>query len=193
MLVFALGLVGFLGIHSVRVVAEPMRTRAIERLGLNGWKGLYSLIALASFGALAWGYSIARATPTFVWSPPRGMAHAAGLLTLIAFVLFAAAYVPKNQIKARLHHPMTLSIKVWAFAHLLANGSLEAIVLFGSFLVWAILAFRAARMRDRAAGTTYPAGTTPATIATVIAGAMAWVAFAFWGHAALIGVRPFGV
>jgi uncharacterized membrane protein len=192
MILFVVGLVVFLGIHSIRIVAEPMRTLLVDRLGVGGWKSLYSVISIASFGALVFGYAAVRHTPTFVWSPPRGMAHAAALLTLIAFVLLAASYVPKNQIKARLHHPMTLSVKVWAFAHLLANGSLEAIVLFGSFLVWAILTFRAARIRDRVAGTVYPAGTTATTIVTVVIGAIAWAAFAFWGHALVIGVSPFG-
>lgn len=193
MVLFVLGLVGFLGIHATRVVAEPLRARLVERLGANGWKGLYSAIALISFGALAYGYAEVRRSPTFVWSPPRFMAHVAALLVLFAMVLLAAAYVPKNQIKARLHHPMTLSVKVWALAHLLANGSLEAIVLFGSFLVWGIATFRAARLRDRAAGTTYPAGTIGGTLGAVVVGAIAWAVVAFWAHGALIGVSPFGV
>ena len=110
---------------------------------------------------------------------------------LLAFVLLAAAYVPRNGIKARVHHPMVLSVKLWAFAHLLANGTLADVLLFGSFLVWAVLSFRAARRRDRAAGTRYPAGSLAATLATVVIGGVAWALFAFRLHEWLIGVRPF--
>ena len=122
---------------------------------------------------------------------PVGMRHVAGLLTLIAFVLLAAAYVPRNAIKASVHHPMVLAVKVWAFAHLLANGKLADLVLFGAFLGWAVASFIAARKRDRAAGTQYPAGTPGGTAATVVVGVAAWAAFTFWLHGALIGVQPF--
>ena len=120
------------------------------------------------------------------------MRHLAALLTLVAFVLLAATYVPRNAIKARLHHPMVLSVKVWALAHLLANGNLAHMILFGTFLVWAALSFRAARARDRAAGTVYPAGTAAGTGITVVVGVAAWALFAFWAHGALIGIRPIG-
>jgi uncharacterized membrane protein len=100
--------------------------------------------------------------------------------------------VPRNAIKAKLHHPMVLSVKVWALAHLLANGNLADVVLFGSFLVWAVFSFRAARKRDRVNGTVYAAGTSSGTAITLIVGVAAWVAFAFWAHGLLFGVRPFG-
>jgi uncharacterized membrane protein len=127
-----------------------------------------------------------------LWSPPVATRHIASLLTLVAFVMLFAANVPRNAIKAKLKHPMVLSVKVWAFAHLLSNGTLADLVLFGSFLVWAVLDFRAARGRDRAAGTVYPAGTVAGTAATVVVGVAAWALFAFWLHAAWIGVAPFG-
>jgi uncharacterized membrane protein len=114
------------------------------------------------------------------------------LLTLISFVMLAAAYVPGNAIKAKLRHPMMLGTKVWAFAHLLANGTLADLLLFGGFLAWAVLGFRAARQRDRAAGTNYGSGTLPATLITVVVGVVAWLVFALWLHGWLIGVRPFG-
>jgi len=138
------------------------------------------------------GFSLARQQPVQLWMPPRGMRHLAALLTLVAFVLLAATYVPRNAIKARLHHPMVLSVKVWALAHLLANGNLAHMILFGTFLVWAALSFRAARARDRAAGTVYPAGTAAGTGITVVVGVAAWALFAFWAHGALIGIRPIG-
>ena len=188
-----LGLVLFLGVHSVRIFANDWRTQTIAGRGEGTWKGLYSLLSIAGFGLIIWGYGLARQQPVVLWVPPVGMRHVAALLTLIAFVLLVAAYVPRNGIKARLHHPMVISVKVWAFAHLLCNGNLADVVLFGAFLVWAALSFRAARARDRAAQTVYPAGTAMGTTSTVVVGTVALAAFALWLHGVLIGVRPFGV
>jgi len=193
MAMLLLGLVLFLGVHSVRIFADDWRTQVITRRGEGAWKGLYSLLSIAGFALLIWGYGLARQQPVVLWTPPVAMRHMASLLTLIAFILLVAAYVPRNGIKARLHHPMVIGVKVWAFAHLLCNGNLADVVLFGAFLVWAALSFRAARARDRAAQTVYPAGTVAATAITVIVGAVAWVGFALWLHGMLIGVRPFGV
>jgi uncharacterized protein (DUF1501 family) len=123
------GLVLFLGIHSIRVFANDWRTQTVARLGENAFKGVYSLLSIAGFVLLVWGYGQARQQGVMLWNPPTAMRHIASLLTLVAFVLLAAAYVPGNQIKAKLHHPMVLSTKVWALSHLLANGSLANTVL----------------------------------------------------------------
>jgi uncharacterized membrane protein len=192
MVFLVLGLVLFLGVHSVRIVADGSRTRMLTRVGEGPWKGLYSLISAVGLGLIIWGYGQARQQPVVLWVPPTGMKHAAALLTLVAFVLLVAAYVPRNAIKARLHHPMVLGVKVWALAHLLSNGTLADGVLFGSFLLWAVLSFRAARQRDRVQGTVYAAGTAAGTGVAVVAGVAAWAAFAFWAHAWLIGVTPLG-
>jgi uncharacterized membrane protein len=120
------------------------------------------------------------------------MRHLASLLTLMAFVLLVAAYVPGNGIKARVHHPMVLGVMVWAVAHLLSNGNIGHVVLFGSFLVWAMADFLAARQRDSAAGTQYPRGTAGATGITVAVGVGTWIVFALWLHGLLMGVRPVG-
>ena len=186
------GLLLFLGVHSVRIVADDFRTAQIARLGANGWKGLFALLSIAGFAMIVWGFGLARQQPVLLWATPSWLRHAASLLTLVAFVLVTAAYVPGNAIKGRLHHPMVLGVKLWAFAHLIANNTLADLLLFGSFLLWAVLSFRAAKARDRAAGTVYPAGTMPGTVVTVVIGVAAWAAFAFWAHAALIGMRPFG-
>ncbi|MYM96585.1 NnrU family protein [Duganella vulcania] len=191
MTLMILGLLIFLGLHSVRIFADDWRTAMRARLGENGWKGLYSLVSLAGFGLLLWGYGLARQQPVVVWSPPVFMRHIAAPLMVLSFILLVAAYVPRNGIKARLHHPMTLAVKVWALAHLLANGTLHDIILFGSFLVWSVLLFRSARKRDAAAGTVYPAGKGGATAVTVVAGIAVSVLFAHWLHRMLIGVSPF--
>jgi uncharacterized membrane protein len=192
MTILVLGLLIFLGLHSVRIVADPWRSAMRARLGEGAWKGLYSLLSLAGFALLIWGYGQARQTPVVLWTPPVSMRHLAALLTAIAFILITAAYVPRNAIKAKLHHPMVLGVKTWALAHLLANGTLADVLLFGSFLAWAVVLFAVSRRRDRANGTVYPAGTASGTTITVVVGLLAWAAFAFWLHGMLIGVRPFG-
>ena len=187
-----LGLLLFLGVHSVRIVADGWRTRMRARLGEGPWKGIYSVVSLLGFLLIVWGYSIARQDPTVLWSSPTWVRHVAALLTLLAFVFLAAAYVPGNAIKARIGHPMVVSVKVWAFAHLLANNTLADLLLFGSFIVWAALSFRAARARDRADGTVYVRGPMSRTGVAVVLGTVLWAVFAFWAHGALFGVRPFG-
>ncbi len=186
------GLVVFLGVHSVRMLAEDWRTRMLTRWGEGPWKGLYALLSLAGLAMIVWGFDQARAQPVVLWSPPTGMRHAASLLTLLAFVLLAAAYVPGNAIRARLHHPMVLGVKVWALAHLLSNGMLAHVLLFGAFLLWAVVNFSASRRRDRRDGVQYPPGRASATVVTVLLGIGAWAAFAFGLHGLLIGIKPFG-
>ncbi|MCF8167117.1 MAG: NnrU family protein [Rhodoferax sp.] len=186
------GLVLFLGLHSVRIFAEDWRAQRLAQMGEAAYKAVYSLLSLAGFGLIIWGFSLAREAPVLLWTPPLGMRHAASLLTLIAFILLVAAYVPRNGIRARLHHPMVLGVKTWALAHLLATGTVAHLVLFCAFLTWAVLDFIAARKRDRAANMSYPAGTVGATAVSVAVGVVAWAGFAFWGHGLLIGIRPFG-
>lgn len=194
MWVMVLGLILFLGVHSVRIVAEDWRTATLARVGEKPWKGLYSLVSAVGFVLIIWGFAMARRAPVLVWAPPMWTHHLAALLTLVAFVLIAAAYVPGNGLKARLHDPMILGVKTWALAHLLANGFLHDIVLFGAFLVWAVFDFRAARRR-RTSGVRAPAGAARSaasrTAITVVAGLVAWAVFALWLHRWLIGVQPF--
>ncbi len=192
MTVLILGLLLFLGAHSVRIFADDWRSRQIARLGGGKWKGLYSAVSAVGLVLIIWGYGLARTDPVLLWSPPLWTRHVAALLTVPAFILLAAAYVPGNRIKAKVGHPMLAGVKVWAFAHLLANGTAAAVVLFGAFLVWAIAAFATARQRDRRAGTVYPAGALARDAVAVIVGLIAWAAFAFLLHQWLIGTRPFG-
>ena len=187
-----LGLIVFLGVHSVRIVADDWRTRARTRLGALPWKVFYSMLSLVGVGLMVWGFGLVRQQPVQLWSPPFFMRHVASLLTLIAFVLMAAAYVPGNCIKASIHHPMVLGVQVWACAHLLSNGNIAHVILFGSFLIWSLLSFRAARRRDRTEKIRYPVGTTGSTGITAAVGVGAWIAFALWLHGLLIGVRPVG-
>ena len=192
MTILILGLMLFLGVHSVRVFADGWRGAVRARLGEGAYKGLYTLASVAGLVLIVWGYGLARQQPVLLWLPPVWTRHLAALLTVPAFILLVAAYVPGNSIKAKVHHPMVLGVKVWALAHLLSNGMLADVLLFGGFLVWAVLSFRAARQRDRAAQLSYPPGRIGPTLVAVAVGLVAWAGFAFWAHAVLIGVRPFG-
>jgi uncharacterized membrane protein len=187
-----LGLLMFLGMHSARIVADGWRSQVIAQRGPGAWKGLYTVVSLVGFGLIVWGYGQARLAPQVLWASPVWTRHLAALVMWGAMVLLVAAYVPGNGLKARLHHPMVLAVKVWALAHLLANNTLADLLLFGSFALWAVLDFRSARQRDRAAGTAYPAGRAGATGLTVVLGTLLWAALAFWLHLRLFGVRPFG-
>jgi uncharacterized membrane protein len=191
MLVLILGLVIFLGVHSTRILAEDWRQRQIARRGERPWKGLYSLVSGVGLVLVIWGFGLARQQPVVLWSTPGWTRHVAALLAIVSFVLIAAAYVPRNAIKARLHHPFVLGVMAWALGHLIANNTLADLLLFGSFLVWAALSLRAALARDRAAGTVYPAGTASGTAITAVVGIVAALVFALWLHGPLIGVRPF--
>jgi uncharacterized membrane protein len=192
MAILILGLVVFLGAHSLRIFAEDWRASRIRAMGEGKWKILYSLVSIAGFVLIVVGYGQARLDPVVLYAPPAWTKHVAALLTVPAFVLIAAAYVKGTRIKASIGHPMIAGVKVWAFAHLLANGTLADVVLFGAFLAWAVPDYIAARRRDRVAGTVYPIGPISRDVTAVVAGLVAWAAFAFWLHGLLIGVRPFG-
>jgi len=186
------GLVLFLGVHSVRIFADGWRTQTIGRVGEKAFKGAYAALSLLGFVLIIWGFGMAREVPTVLWTPPHGMRHGAALFNVLAFVLLMAAYVPRNGIKARVHHPMVLAVKTWAFAHLISNGNLAHVVLFGAFLAWAVLDFISARRRDRVQGIQYPSGKASATLLTVLLGVLVSGVFAMWLHGLLIGIKPFG-
>lgn len=206
MLSLIAGLVLFIGAHAMRLVSETAREGLVSRLGPLAYKGLISLVSLVGLVLVIKGYGIARADPVVLWSPWSGGRHIAALLSLIAFVLVVAAYVPRNTLRSRVGHPMVLGVKLWALGHLIANHTLADLVLFGSLLIWAVLSFRAARRRDallRArpadataqSGTMGPTMTAPsrlADLAVIVIGIALYGAFAFHLHASLIGVRPFG-
>lgn len=192
MSVLVLGLVIFLGLHSVRIFAEPWRTKQIARMGEKRWKNLYSVASVVGLVLIVWGYGIARREPVVLWARPVWAPHLAALLTLIAFILFPAAHIPGNHFKAWVRHPMVVGVGLWAFAHLVANGTSNAIVLFGAFLVWAVFDYLAALRRDAALGIVYPAGAVSKDLMAVVSGGVVWVVFAFWLHGWLIGVRPLG-
>ncbi len=192
MTILILGLILFLGVHSARIFAEGWRAQQILRVGEQRWKGVYSLVSIVAFVVLVYGYGLARQAPIVLYSPPTWAKHLVALLMIPSFILLAAAYVPGTRIKKAVGHPMVLGVKTWAFAHLLANGTLHDVVLFGAFLAWAVADYISCRRRDRAAGRVYVTGPVSRDAIAVAVGLIAWVAFAFWLHGWLIGVRPLG-
>ena len=203
MALLIIGLVLFLGAHSTRIFAENWRQATLERLGEKGYKGVYTLVSLLGFGLMMFGFDQVRWDSPVLWSPPVWAKHGAALLMLVSLVLLACVYSPRNAIKAKLHHPMVLSVKVWALAHLLANPRLADVVLFGAFLLWSVLNFRAARQRDRLAAASLSAGEGSGSLEPEVSSAATWraigigvVVWAFLlsrGHAWLFGVSPLGM
>ena len=204
-----LGLILFLGAHSVRIWADGWRNQTIEAYGEKAFKGVYALVSILGFYLLVVGYGEARLQTVALWNPPIFTKHISMLLMLLSSILLAATYIPRNHFKMRLGHPMVLSVKVWALSHLLANGNLADLVLFGSFLIWAVLNFRSARARDRALllnlnVTEEAAGESIAesesahqpkllsTIITLVGGIAIWALITFVLHAKIVGVSPMG-
>ena len=192
MIVLLAGLVLFLGVHSVRIYADGWRTGVIGARGEKRWKGIFTLLSIAGFVLLVWGFGLARTEPVTLWDPPPTARWLTVVLTLPALILFVSAYVPRNAFKAWIGHPMMAGTALWAAAHLASNGSLADVLLFGAFLVWSVLGFRSARARDRAAGVGPAPATTAGTANALAAGVAFWGVFGSVLHAWLIGMRPLG-
>jgi uncharacterized membrane protein len=186
MLWLIIGLVTFLGIHSVAIFAPHWRDATIARIGALNWKRLYSVASIVTFIVLVHGCGLARQDPVVVYQPPPWMRHLSMLLMLPAFTLLLSAYLP-GRIKSTVKHPMLAATKLWAVAHLLANGMLGDVLLFGGFLAWAVM--------DRISVGKRPVRAVPGAspgrfndLIAVVGGLALYVAFIAWGHRALIGV-----
>ena len=184
-----LGLVLFLGIHSISIVAPGWRDAQAARLGENAWKGIYTLLSLAGFALIVIGYGQARQEPVVLYVPPAALRHVAALLMLPVFVLLVAAYMP-GRIKAAAKHPMLVATKLWATAHLLANGNLADVLLFGGFLAWAVADRISMKRRTQRPLPGAPAGRFNDAVALAL-GLVLYVGFVAFGHRWLIGVSPF--
>jgi uncharacterized membrane protein len=183
MLKLVAGLVIFLGVHSIRIVAPSWRDAMVERLGPLGWKAVYSVASLAGFILLVGGYGAARLDPVVLYQPPVWARHLAMLLMLPVFPLLLSAYLP-GRIKAAVKHPMLAATKAWALAHLLANGMLADVLLFGGFLAWAVADRISAGKRPQAP----VAGPVRNDVIAVVAGLALYAVFVAWAHRSLIGV-----
>lgn len=190
MLLLIAGLVLFLGVHSIAIVDAGWRNRMAARVGELPWKALYAVIALVGLWLIVEGYAQARqsAAPVILYQAPVWMRHITLLLMLPVFVLLLAAYLP-GRIQKTVRHPMLLAVKIWAFAHLLANGTLADLLLFGSFLAWAVADRISLKRRAPIPAPSAPAGPFNDWIA-LGGGVGLYLLFLFWGHQALFGVAP---
>jgi len=186
MLKLVAGLVIFLGVHSIRIFAPGWRDAMIARLGAAGWKGLYSIASLAGFVLIVGGYAAARLEPVVLYNPPFWLRHVMMLLMLPVFPLLVAAYLP-GRIKAAVKHPMLTATKAWALSHLLVNGMLADVLLFGGFLAWAVIDRISAGKRPQPAAPATPPSIAYDVIAVVL-GLVLYGAFTFWAHPRWIGV-----
>lgn len=187
MTLFLFGLLIFFGAHLWTAFARKGREGLIRTLGAGPYKGLYSLVSIAGIALIVIGWSDADAT--VLYAPPVWMKHVAFVLVFIALILLAAAYLPKGKIAAAAKHPMLAGVKIWAFAHLLANGEVRSFILFGAFLAYGVIDRIAVKKRGEP---TPAAGPVANDVIAVAVGAAAWAAIYFYLHPYIAGValRP---
>ena len=191
LLVMILGLILFLGVHTL-TTQRDLRARFIASMGEGGYKIFYSVASLAGLALIVWGFADYRATGWVdVWYPPKAFKHITATLMLPAVILVVASYV-RGRIYTTLKHPMLTGIKLWAAAHLLANGDLGSIILFGSFLAWAVFDRISLKRRADAGGPPIPVGGISNDLIAVVVGVVIYLALAFAFHPVVIGVPVMG-
>jgi len=184
------GLLLFFGVHSIAIVAPAWRDGMAARFGDASWKAIYALLSVIGFVMLVHGYGLARAEPTVLYTPPVWMRHVAALLMLPVFPLLLATYLP-GRIKAAVKHPMLTATKAWALSHLLVNGNLADVLLFGGFLAWAVMDRVAVGKRvvqRKSVVTSVPSRMND--VLAIVGGLVLYVVFVAWAHQRFIGVPP---
>ncbi|MBP1853385.1 NnrU family protein [Rhizobium halophytocola] len=189
MAILILGIILFLGVHSIRLAAPGFRRSMVEKMGEGPWRGVYSAASLVSLVILIWGFAVAPVIN--VWFPPEFMSHITVLLMLFAMICFIASLMPAGHIQTKTKHPMVLSVKIWAFAHLLANGDLASILLFVAFLAWGVVMRIALKKRWRRGELMLPSFVSARyDVIAVVVGVVVWAALLLKLHELLIGVAP---
>ena len=192
LLVMILGLVLFLGAHTLTTQREA-RARVIATLGEGGYKTGYALVSIAGLALIVWGFAHYRATGRIeVWHPPTALKHFTVALMLPAVILVVAAYL-RGRIYTAIKHPMLSGVKLWAAAHLISNGDLGGIILFGAFLGWAVFDRISLKHRADAGGPPIPVGGWGNDLIAVAVGVVAYLALAFAFHPVVIGIPVVGV
>ncbi|MEZ5782258.1 MAG: NnrU family protein [Rhizobiaceae bacterium] len=187
MSILILGLIVFLGVHSIRIVAPAWCERQRAAMGEGRWKGAYSILSMVGLVMIVWGFAMARADTGYLYDPPVALRHIALLLMLLAFVSLAISLFPAGRLKPILKHPTLLSVKIWAFAHLLANGETAAVILFAAFLAWAVID----RISLKRRGAPIPApGPMKWDVIAISVGVVVYLLFIWKLHLWLIGVSP---
>jgi uncharacterized membrane protein len=186
MAIFVLGLIIFLTIHSISIINHNWRNRIVKTIGIWSWQGIYSLVAIIGFVMMVYGYGLARIHPVVLYTPPNLLHYITVVLMIPVFPMLLATYLP-GRIQTTLKHPMLAAIKLWAFAHLLANGTLADVLLFGAFLIWAVA--------DRISLKHRPSDTVPVAVRSklndtlvIVIGLGLYAAFVLGLHKWLIGV-----
>ncbi|KAA3513272.1 NnrU family protein [Agrobacterium rosae] len=191
MLLLILSLLFFLGTHSLRIVAPDFRNRMIARMGEGPWKGVYSLVSVIAIAFVAYAFDQARQVTGILYSPPIWTSHIALTLMLIAMICLVASLVPAGHIATKTKHPLILAVKIWALAHLLANGETSSVLLFVSVLAWGVVMRISLKRRQRAGEVvTRPFVSARYDIVAVVLGIVLWAAFIWKLHEWLIGVQP---
>lgn len=186
MTTLVLGLALFIGVHALSTFRD-FRASLVGRLGDMGFKGLYAVVSLVGLVLIVQGFGAARAAgPAQLWTPPAFLGHVAAVLMTFSFIAITAAYVPLGKIKATLKHPMLAGVKAWAFAHLLVNGDVASLLLFGAFLAWAV--YDRISLKKRPNSDPPSSGWTVGDALAVGGGLAATVVFMIWLHPLLIGV-----
>jgi uncharacterized membrane protein len=184
------GLVLFLGVHSVRIVADGWRTRMLARIGEKPWKLAYTVVSLLGFALMVYGFGQARLAPEWVFVPPPWGRHLNMLLMLFSMILLAASHSPQSHFKAWLHHPMLWSVVLWGAAHLMVRHQKHDAVLFGSLTIWALVCLVSCYARDKRNGTAYGPPVLKKTLITVAAGTGVYLVLVFGLHKLLMGMSP---
>jgi uncharacterized membrane protein len=191
MTLLIIGIILFLGLHLVRVVAPGFRQSIIESLGESGWKIGYSVASVLTLVLLIYGFGQARQVTGIAYNPPVWMAHITITLMLFAVICLVASLLPAGHIAVKTKHPMVLSVKIWALSHLLANGETSSVLLFGAFLAWGVILRISLKRRERAGEVTLrPFVSAKYDLYAVVIGVVAWALITFKLHEVLIGVSP---
>jgi uncharacterized membrane protein len=193
MTILILGLVIFLGLHSTRIVSESGRARAIARIGEGPWKGIYSALSAIGLILIIWGFALARYDAPLLWTPPVGARHFTMLLMLASLIVLASSHFKRSHIAVMVRHPMLWAVLLWSLGHLIANGSVADLVLFGAFFVWSVVDLMSSYARDRGNGVVYAAPEFRATAGAVAAGLVVYALLIGGLHLWLFGVSPFRV
>ena len=191
MALLVVSIILFLGIHLIRAFAPGFRQSMIARLGKPGWTALYSIASIATLAFLAYAFSVARTQTTVLYSPPFWASHITIALMLIALICLVASLLPAGHIATKTKHPMVLSVKIWALAHLIANGDSASVLLFASFLAWGVILRISLKRRERAGEiTTRPFVSARNDLYAVVLGVLLWAVIIWKLHEWIIGVSP---
>ena len=192
MILLAISLVLFLGLHLIRVVAPGFRQSMMDRLGKPVWMGFHGVASIVTLAFVAYAFSVARGEPIgMLYNPPAGMAHLTVTLMLLAVICFVAGFLPAGHIRTRTKHPIVLSVKIWALAHLLSNGEAYSVLLFVAFLAWGVILRISLKKRQRRGEITLPVFVSAKyDLYAVVIGVIVWALMIWRLHEWLIGVAP---